>query len=43
MVYPDTQEDISELLHMFRMQNRYHIKIEDFNEGDKTHGIKFVY
>jgi hypothetical protein len=40
MVYPDTQEDISELIHM---QDRNNIIIETFNEGDQTRGIKFVY
>ena len=43
MVYPETQEDISELRRMYRMQNRYHIKIEAFNESEKMRGIKFVY
>ena len=40
VVYPDTQEDISELIHM---QDRNNIIIETFNEGDQTRGIKFVY
>ena len=40
VVYPATQEDISELI---RMQDRNHIIIEAFDEGNQTRGIKFVY
>ena len=39
VVYPDTQEEISDLLRI----HRNNIKIETFKEGFKTHGIKFVY
>ena len=40
MVYPDTQEDIRELLYM---QDRNNINIEYFREGVQMDGIKFVY
>ena len=41
VVYPETQEDISELIHT--REDRYHIIIEIFNEGTQTRGLKFAY
>ena len=41
VVYPNTQEDISELIHM--REDRNNITIQAFEEVNQTRGIKFVY